>query len=265
MLGKVAVIIAGEYRTWDHASRYIFNFVENISDSVDYYFVSWTTTSDYWKNLSVRQETIKTVDAEMLVNSFAGKNLVDYLLEPAKIEYEDVYYLRAHLSKLGNILKRRHELKTNLVYDQVIEIRPDIFLPAVKNNIKPCKDFEYVIGDIYTHYQDLPSISDLYFRTSSIGNDLLATRNKFNKFNTIKKFKNLLVREVDYEPMPSSRDSHYLLLDFIMSKRMIPLKDQSEAETATVIRPNFPDNLDKLPIEEIRDLYHQYQKRVDNI
>ena len=264
MLTNLAVLICGDYRTWDLASKHIFRFVESYSNNVDYYFVSWTTTADYQKNLKVKEQTQKAVSLDDLLDTFNGRKLINYKLVTPKTQYEDMYYLRAHLSKIGNILKRRQEIKTGVVYDQVIELRPDVYIPVI-NNIKACRDFEYVIGDIYTHYRELPSLPDLYFRTSSAGNDILASRDSYNKFNDIKKFNNLLDRPVDFEPLPSSCDPHYMLLDFLLAKRMIPLKNQSEAVHATVVRPNFPDNLDELSIDEIRELYHQYQKYVDNL
>jgi hypothetical protein len=263
MLGRIAVIITGEVRTWSITKQSIFDYVESLSDNIDYYFVSWNETTEFWKHDSLRQIKKTVTDAD-IIQSFNNRNLVSYKLIPL-IETDNGYYLRAHLSKIANILKRQYELKNDFIYDQVVELRPDVYIPK-KSNVKiACCDFEYVVGEVYTHYQELPSIPDLYLRTSSAGNDILATRNSYNRFDDIKQFKNLLVRSMDFEPVPSSRDPHYILLDFIMSKRLIPLKNQSEAEQATVVRPNFPDNFATLSIEEIRELYHKYTKYIDNL
>jgi hypothetical protein len=263
MLSKIAVIITGEYRTWNLAKQSIFDYAESISTDIDYFFVSWNESTEFWKHPELRKIK-KSITADDVISSFVNQNLIDYKLTTT-IDCDNGYYLRAHLSKIANILKRKHEIQNNFVYDQIIEVRPDLYIPKQSNELIACYDFEYVIGQVYTYYQELPSIPDLYFRTSSAGNDILATRNSYNRFNEIKQFNNLLVRSMDFEPFPSSRDPHYMLLDFIMNKRMIPLTDQSEAEQATVVRPNFPDNFTELPINEIRELYHTYTQYVDSL
>jgi hypothetical protein len=259
MSSRIAVLLCGDIRTWNQAAEYVFNYVEYQSKSVDYYFVTWSTTSDYWYNEEIRTTTTKSVTVDDVVNKFNGRNLINYkILDINTVpNHRLTYYYRAHLAKLANILKRRHELDNNFVYDQVFELRPDLYIPKPDNTPIDCGDFEYVTAPIYSHLCELHSMPDLYLRSNSFTNDIIADRINYSILAQVKKFQNLKGSSGEYEPMPSTRDPHWLLLSFLYSRRLIQL-DSTEGVYATALRPTFPDNLYELTIEEIRDLSKKY-------
>jgi hypothetical protein len=126
-LGKVAVVITGELRTWNIAKKYIFKFFDQYPTPVDYYFVTWNETSEYWFN---PQGTTTTVSEQEIRESFNGRNLIQLKIENVLPNRRNtsIFLLKAHLSKIANILKRRHEFDHNFIYDHVVELRPDVFI-----------------------------------------------------------------------------------------------------------------------------------------
>jgi hypothetical protein len=264
MSSKSAVLLCGDFRCWPKASGYIFNFVERYFDTVDYYFVTWTTTRDY------RLPELDSIDSERAVtdrdvtDKFLGRNLINYKLVDINTvpKYHTNFFYQAHLGKIGNILKRRHELINDFIYDQVIELRPDVYIPIVHDSITTCRDLEYSTAPMYyAHGTTRPSMPDLYFRTNSFTNDILSTRNYHNKLSEVGKFLDVNRFTPGYETMPGTYDVHWILLDFLYNRRMFEQSDRKyEANLATVIRPNFPDNLDEYTVEQIREFSHEWAR-----
>ena len=264
MSSRLAVLLCGDFRCWPRASRYIFNFVENYFDTVDYYFATWSTTRDYRLPDNDSVKTERAVTEHDVIDKFVGRNLIYYKLVDINTvpKYHTNFFYQAHLGKIGNILKRQYELKNDIIYDQVIELRPDVYIPPVIKELAICKDFEYSMVPMYYAYgTKFPSIGDLYFRTNSFTNDVLSTRNYHNKLVDIKKFLDINRYTPGYETMPGTHDVHWILLDFLCKRRLFEQSDKKyESNHATVIRPNFPDNLDTYSIEEIRELSHKWMR-----
>lgn len=259
---KIAVVITGELRTWQTAKTYIFNFFDNFSDCVDYYFVTWNESSDYWYHPNKR---LVSVTEEQITSSFSGRNLIQLRVEdilPHK-NNKSIFVLKAHLSKIANVLKRRHEFNNNFVYDYVIEIRPDLFISPTTTKKAECKDFEIIIGQMFDDYflgTNVPLLPDLYFRTTSLGHDIMSTRNVYEK--SVTKFVDLRTRGFEFDPMISTRDVHFMLYDFICKRRMLPVyKLSNDIEKAIVVRPNVPPQVQTY--EEIKKYYMEYEKSLN--
>lgn len=244
-LGKIAVIITGEYRTWAVSKKYIFNFFNSSNVEVDYFFVTWDTIG--YNN--------KTVDIEEIYTSFTGKKLIQAWVEKSPLDKNNTinFLLKAHLSKIANIFKRRYELENNFVYDNVIEIRPDLYLGATTDNAKHCNDFEIVVSEWWVSDEcPFPMIADLYFRTTSIGHDIISTRNQYGKFKQLNNFTDLIRKNYEYLPMLSTQDPHFMLSDFLLHRRMILTPTVKNEVSAVVIRPTVPED----------DTYYSYDQIV---
>lgn len=177
---RMAVILAGEFRTWPKAAEYLFNLFDERAEQVDYYFVTW--------NVCTQQGELKSISDEDVLAPFRAHNKTPYkhmVIEPIG-KHRTTFWNQAWLAKVGNLLKRRTEQAEDFVYDQVIETRPDIYLrrnPAVAWT--PCIDFEYeggrpVQGENSDGWGFL-TMPDFYFRTNSFTNDIVANRYSFKK------------------------------------------------------------------------------------
>lgn len=105
MFKKIAVVLRGHVRTWHYINQSVFKNYSNISESVDYYFVTW-----YFPEL----------DSDKIINSFRGQNLKKFVSVIPKKQYYNggngPSYLVNHV--LDDIMSEN--------YDAVIDTRPDI-------------------------------------------------------------------------------------------------------------------------------------------
>jgi hypothetical protein len=266
-LGKVAVVITGELRTWAVSKRYIFEFFDQLQTSVDYYFVTWSESSDYWFD---KNKTATIVNKDDIEKSFNGRNLIHVGVEPvfANSKNTSTFLLKAHLSKIANIYKRRYEFDNNFIYDHVVELRPDVFITPLNDQKIPCKNFEIVVEDIFYDFylqNNVPLIPDLYFRTTSLGHDIMSTRNTYGRFEDLDKLQDLQRKGFEFDPMLSTRDVHFMLYDFISQRRLLPIyKARSEVKDIKVIRPNVPDRHEPYTIKEINRYYNEHLNSVRN-
>ena len=250
-IGRIAVLICGEYREWSRTAKYIFDMAEAYSNDVDYYFATWNVS----KNLLTSTSQI-IVDADV-TSAFENRKLISYKIvdiETVK-KFNTTFLYQAHLAKIANILKRRHEIDNDFVYDQVIEIRPDFYVPKLKTEVRGCYDFEFVgASDIY-YINNTPLITDTCFRTNSFGNDVIANRIKHHKV-------------LDSKPIISSRydlflrnNHHWILLDYLTSKRMYLQQDYPyDLGFSSVVRPNWPDvDFNSLSFSEIQQLDNEWK------
>lgn len=225
-LGKVAVMLTGELRTWNNAKTYIFDFFDQFPIPVDYYFVTW--------NKSMTQQ----VDADLITRSFSDKNLIGLKIEEEFFNehYHHLNFLKkAHLTKIANILKRRYEFANNFVYDHVIEIRPDIYISHATTPKSKCKDFEIIIDHAWYIKNNVPHFPDLYFRSTSLGDDILATKNVHQLDNLNMKFTNIKIHNYLLSK------SHFWLFDFFLKRRLIPMHiAKNDYGFVIAIRPNLP-------------------------
>lgn len=238
---KLAVILVGEFRTWAKASKYLFNFFDQRADQVDYFFVTW--------NVSSQTGELTNIGPQDIIAPFDNhnKNLVSFqILEPIG-RHRTTFYNQAYLAKVGNLLKKKHELANNFVYDQVVETRPDCYFRTTDTPWKLCKDFEFE-ADGYPRGWDsgMLGMTDVYIRTSSATNDILADRYYFRRNKDF----SAIVEAAHWE----FNNQHWTLSDFMLHRKLSSL-DYSESKFNPprlcadhrffcCVRPNFPDDMD---------------------
>lgn len=140
MKKRIAVVIRGQIRTWEYAKESIFAALEPFEEAhnVTYFFVTWD------KSYATMHRGTKTVlhlfekaeNSEKIKADFDGKNLakihvVDYDNASKKLssfkmneEYEFISFIRF----IANLVKQNYEIETGQDFDEVFEIRPDVFL-----------------------------------------------------------------------------------------------------------------------------------------
>lgn len=254
MIKRLAVIIAGEYRTWAVCHKYLFKFFENRAEQVDYYFVTWDRTS-FAKR---REAEYKPVTDEDVTKYFDDKNrLVRYKI----VDTEDCanthsYVLKAYLSKIGNILKREVETSEEFVYDQVIDTRPDIYFRDTdsRHPFTQLADFQLVLGDetvrdfiITVTRQGYLNIADIYQRTTSLTHDVLSARILDSRSELSLDFCNKVL---------DRHTHHHIFSNYILNKGIIPYFVPDYAFYVPVRYNISPDvDLDKLPYEHLHELF----------
>jgi hypothetical protein len=163
----LAVLVAGEYRTWQASAKYLFKLFQDRADRVDYFFATWNYT---------RGQPVIRDDVQEPFDRF-NQNLVGQIVIPQIGQKVSTFYNQAYLAKLVNILKRENELKNNFVYDQVVETRPDIYMRPNTKDWIIMKDYEVCnCGGIMTSSMGFPEIDDVYYRSTSFTNDIIANR-----------------------------------------------------------------------------------------
>ena len=237
MINKLAIIIVGEYRTWRKSSKYLLQNFNGWATQIDYYFVTWNKTQNM------------TVTSNDIVPYFVGvHNLVDFsIVDINEFHNPDNYYKKAYLSRIGARLKRDNEDRQNFLYDQVIEVRPDIFYKSNKtfNNLisefAPIKNNEFwnfiaPTNDINT---GLSTVDDTYQRTTSATHNLISER-------------------VD--------DSEYTTLAKFLSKHNIIIKTHMDFLFRVPIRPTHIDvrDLDTVSQQKLKDVAAQYNAHDKN-
>jgi len=230
---RLAVLLVGEYRTWPIASAAIFNFFNNRAEQIDYYFVTWDKSGEQFIS-----------DAD-ITDYFQNKNLIAYKRVPVKNE-NHTYYKQTYLAKVANILKRTTEQTQEFVYDQVVETRPDMFLRPNGLEWKLCPDFYHRISIVDEYYLGQPWMLDLYYRSSSLTNDILSNR----YYNCVSKF-NDLANQISGV---SFRNHHWYLARYVMDHNLISMCNSMtdvDYEFHTVIRPNFPTEVLSLSNKEL--------------
>jgi hypothetical protein len=241
MIKRLAVIIAGEYRMWPVASRYLFDYFKDRAEQIDYFFVTW--------NLNAGMP-LSELD---ITGYFANHHLSAFRICDV-IPEKHTYYKQAYLSKVGNILKRQRELTDNFVYDQVIETRPDLYIRREFQAWIPCQDFEYVIAPtMMTVEGTTPGMlftMDFYYRSTSLTNDIIS-----NRYWNIKSTFNNNANITSGAPFVGH---HWFLPDYLMQHRLISQSNRVDYGFNTVIRSYFPDvDLDTLSPNEILDFHAQ--------
>lgn len=211
MIDKLAVILAGEYRTWPKVSKYIFNFFTCRAKQVDYFFVTW--------NLSAGQ-IIEDTD---VTSYFKDQNLIRYGIFHDN-EKKHTYYKQTFLAKIGNIFKKEHEFNNNFVYDQVVVTRPDFYFRKNVIDWEICPDFYYQIGPITKELDNnsvgpekyYPWIQDVYVRSSSATDDILSQKYFFE-------YQNFFSNNTKFTTMAIILGHHHMLAKFLMERNLLPL------------------------------------------
>lgn len=225
-INRLAVIIIGEYRTWPIISDYTFNFFSKHANSVDYYFLTWNTTSSW--NKGYRSPSNRYVTDDQIINSFRtlgnfkNQTLIRHEIINS-IEETHTFYRMGHLSSIAAELKNNYENLNSFTYDQVVETRPDLFLKSYNlADWDICKNTEY-----WTMPHPLNGYTnDTYFRSSSAGYNIYSQRKNF-KF-----------------PLNDTFAHHKIMHDFLSSTILTPIKTRNiDFEFDVVIRNEECANL----------------------
>jgi hypothetical protein len=252
-IDRLAVLLSGDFRHWPRAAEYIFEFAENKANRVDYYFATWTTTRDYWYPQPTSILTKRSVTDSDITDKFTNRNLIAYKLVEQLPEYPTSNYYQSYLGNIASILKRRHELDNNFVYDQVIEIRPDLYIRDESTPIK-LTDFECLVDIQYAgKVQNIhfPQATDFYYQANSFGSDVMA-----NRFYYQKSIEAAKIQKFAHWPM--IMHNHWILVDFIYARRMQNIYQQHPI-TQIAIRPNFPqDDLRNYTYQELFDIEAEF-------
>lgn len=231
-INRLAVVLTGEFRTWSIASKYLFKFFERRAHHVDYFFVTWDVSSQ-------TGELLPVTDSDILepFNTY-GQNLIAYkILEPIG-RHTTTFYNQAWLSKVANILKRQHELSTNIIYDQVVETRPDCYYRSTDTPWIICKEHEYEGACPKTWDSGLLGITDVYFRATSATHDLISDRYYPDKSWAHKK----LINETHWE-----FTNHHWVMTELLHKRLlhpVSFNDTGDFSFFCCVRPNFSKDMD---------------------
>lgn len=194
---RIAVVFVGHIRTLTVClpnNRYFFN---RMGKQVDYYVVTWDEfdyeSSDYQRDDLL--DMSKKIDQGRNIEVYFGsllkgiKMISSDTLDFNKIstsEYRGLWKMLnlTYLSKIGNLLKQTYEKENNFIYDQVIEMRPDIVHNPHREYKDSwffnCKDNELVTDLCKYNMQKSDSeilIGNWYWRMNS------NTHNKFSKIH----------------------------------------------------------------------------------
>jgi len=268
-LNRIAVLLAGDFRQWPRAAEYIFAFAEQQAVTVDYYFATWTTTQDYWyaPTMVNRQVTENDITGEFIKHN---KNLINFRLVEQIKQFNTIphrsditFYYQTYLAKLANIMKRRYELDNNFVYDQVIEMRPDLYIVADANSSPiTLANFEWsgeLCYDDFKHHQtQWPVAPDLYYQANSFSNDIMAERFYYKK---ARQYGQIQINSNGQLPFVNN---HWVLFDYSHLRRMRPVAPVLP-NTHVVIRPNFPqDDLRNYSQLQLWEYFEQYAAELES-
>jgi hypothetical protein len=253
-INRLAVILVGELRTWKIASQYLFRLFEERAHQVDYFFVTWNVSTQ-------TGELIPVIESDVLTPfQLHNKNLISYnILEPIG-RHRSTFYNQAWLAKMGNILKRRHEINNNFVYDQVVETRPDCYFRSSDTSWIICKDFEYEGACPRTFDTGLMGITDVYFRSTSSTNDIISNRYYFAKSSS----HSHLINETHWQ----FNNHHWVMCELFSKRMLVPIShnDTGDFNFFCCIRPNFPmeKDLDQIYWKTLDDLFIGWGRPYDN-
>jgi hypothetical protein len=271
-LNRVAVLLAGDFRSWPRAAEYIFAFAERQAITVDYYFATWTTTQDFWYTTNISATKKRLVTKYNITCEFAkhNKNLINFQLvnqikQPNTItKCTDVtFYYQTYLAKLAGLMKRRYELDNNFVYDQVFEMRPDLYIYDEVNSPLKLADFEWsgkLSYDTFRHHETqwpvAPTAQDLYYQANSFGNDVLAERYYYRKSIEYTRVCNDNYRQITFS------NNHWVLFDYSYLRRLQPVA-LTHPNIQLPIRSNFPqDDLRNYSQPQLQEYIDQYNSDV---
>jgi hypothetical protein len=265
-LNRIAVLLAGDFRFWPRAAEYIFAFAERQAITVDYYFATWPNTQDFWLTQDKKARKQRPVTEYDITCEFAkhNKNLINFqLVKNFNNKYYPTFYYQTYLAKLVNLMKRRYELDNDFVYDQVFEMRPDLYIYDEINTPVILTDFEW-LGEIsYTqnncaNYQ-WPTAADLYYQANSFGNDVLAERYYYRKSIEASKFSN----RSEFKHCHDTLHNHWILFDYSYARRLQSISIRQHQPIHLPIRSNFPqDDLRNYNWAELCEYAEQYWRLV---
>lgn len=259
MIDKLAVILAGEYRTWPKVCKYIFKFFNGQAQQIDYFFVTWKKTGK------------AEVSEQELIQSFHNETLVSYKIID-DIDNKHSYYRQSYLAKIGNILKKEYEFQNDFVYDQVVVTRPDFYFRKSNLEWAICPRLYYQIGLMHRQTENQPSapenyyiwIQDIYLRSDSATDDIISQKYFVNYQDFCKNNKKFTTMNIQV-------GNHFLLAKFLLHRNLLPLSnillyenfpspDRKDYDLELAVRDyhNLTDvDLDSLSVHEITTLLYR--------
>lgn len=251
MFNRLAVIISGEFRTWTRVSPYMFKFFKGRAKKIDYYFATWNITRHTGIPTPVAHGEIQQpfIDHD--------ENLVDLAVVPFIGKRISTYYYQAYLAKIGNILKSRHEILQNIVYDQVVQTRPDIYLRRTSNSIwTPFKEFEFGGAGPAYYYNGYGQLQDVYIRSDSLTSDIIANRYLYR--NPPDHYGHLNNSIQKFSPF---QNHHAMFFRYLLNQRLVCVGDIIDyPEPHLAVRFDVPAdlNFDLHDLEWLKNTFQGY-------
>lgn len=245
-IDRVAVLLIGELRTWEHSSKYIINSISTIAKQIDWFLVTWDTDKS-------SGEPIHVSDRDVLLpfekNNVKPKN---YKILPIIAKERTTFFNNAWLSKVANILKRQTERIENFVYDNVIECRVDLYLRKVNKSYRWCNEFE-IVGPQFQHVEGIMASPDLYFRSGSYTNDILSNRYAMRPSESH--------YTITSQVYTKFNNHHWVLYQYIKNKLLSEVYWSDFGSGIIPLRDNFPmdKNLDEISIEKLNELFNEFK------
>ena len=244
---RIAVVFVGHIRTLTVClpnNRYFFN---RMGKQVDYYVVTWDEfdyeSSDYQRDDLL--DMSKKIDQGRNIEVYFGsllkgiKMISSDTLDFNKIstsEYRGLWKMLnlTYLSKIGNLLKQAYEKENDFMYDQVIEMRPDIVHDPHRKYkdtwFFKCKDNELVTDLCKYNMQKSDSeilIGNWYWRMNS------DTHNKFSKIH------DFLINSPNTQ-IQKTTPFHRVLIDYFYKN---PYKIYKGLDSFETVHVKTPDDL----------------------
>lgn len=264
---RIAVLIAGEFRTWSIAAKGLFDFIDIQNVEADYYFATWSTSKNRIIENSAGKLDIKQIIPTDITAPFVqyNKNLVSFNIFEQDFKTFPNFYYQSWLHKQTNIEKRVTEIKNNFVYDHVVTIRPDVYVltgPKDKQTWPLLKNGEYVPGPhVFKEFSGMYDMPDLYSRTNSWTDDIIANRCCLRYSNRIKVLQKYTRFGKNSYLMP---DSEQLLSDWVMQRKINTIVT-NEFKHCGIVRENFPINYASLTVAELQVLQNEWASYTSNL
>jgi hypothetical protein len=243
----LAVLLAGEFRTWPKCSSYLFKFFQGRASRVDYFFATWTTSND------LPDKQITDADVREPFDKYRQNLISSSIVGPIGRKIY-TFYNQAYLAKIANILKREHEIRHNFVYDQVVETRPDIYIRSRNPHWIPMKDYEFCNCSYVGDHRGFDAIDDIYYRSNSFTNDIIANRYWHRKPKDSFVYSTLSTHEM----IPAWNCPHSLSAEYFNSVGIRIVKDEWDFNGDHLAVRQEAANLD-LDLYDLRELKEKYQ------
>lgn len=209
MENKIAVVIRGQFRTWNFCKHQTFHVFESRYPEVDWYFISWEDSvtdsqlETLHKDFKDRNATIK-----ILVRDDTGNNSWN---SQRRLGYE-------LLGKMDD-------------YTQIFEMRPDVYLEISDTQQFPSNNTQWYVTGLRTR-KEVCRESDRYVhRVKTSINDWFYVQNPF----MLQKFTESYTESMKLEG-PRAQ-----LVDVAL-RNNIEINDISDVVTPWVLRPTYTPN-----------------------
>lgn len=141
----IAVVLRGHVRQWDNCKKSIFDSFDLPNTNVVFFFVTWEGSLVNLSNIE-KDFVGKKLGKIEAISSNKVTDLCSKKSEGAFFEsYDHITYLRQY----SNMLVSEHELENQMVFDLVVNTRPDLFINADKTKVESLLSSDYtdfVIG-----------------------------------------------------------------------------------------------------------------------